>query len=292
MATTEALQRKITSAQELQSIVKTMKALAAVSIHQYERAVSALSTYQKALELGLQVLLHHSTLPALALTAPPVWIVFGSDQGMCGRFNDQLAHIVADQIQTHGPADHSHRLITVGSRLATRLKDNGYPAQVSFSVPSSVSGITPMVQAMVQQLDDWRSPAGPIHVVHQRFLGGSSYQPKTFQLYPLDPVWLDHLRRQPWRSRQVPLLTLPPETLFSALFHQLFFLGLYRACAESLASENASRLAAMQMAEKNIQDRLTTIQSEYHQHRQTLVTEELLDIIAGFEALSHSPPSA
>ncbi|WP_204150574.1 F0F1 ATP synthase subunit gamma [Leptolyngbya sp. CCY15150] len=293
MPTTEALQRKISSARELQSIVKTMKALAAVSIHQYERAVSSLSTYQQVLELSLQVLLHHTPngLPIRPTAAPPCLVIFGSDQGMCGRFNEQLAAAVLDHLQNHLSQANERslppRLITVGTRLAARLADDGYATDSSFSVPSSVSGITPMVQTIVQKLEEWRSHSaiGSIYVFHHRFLGGSSYRPKTFQLYPLDADWLNHLRHQPWRSRQVPMITLPPEQLFSALFQQLFFLGLFRACAESLASENASRLAAMQVAEKNIQERLAQIQSDYNQHRQTLVTEELLDIIAGFEAL-------
>jgi F-type H+-transporting ATPase subunit gamma len=60
---------------------------------------------------------------------------------------------------------------------------------------------------------------------------------------------------------------------------------LFRASAESLASENASRLAAMQSAERNIEDRLDDLNRQYRHERQTSITEELLDIAAGFEAL-------
>ncbi len=58
-----------------------------------------------------------------------------------------------------------------------------------------------------------------------------------------------------------------------------------RAFAESLASENASRLASMQVAERNIDDRLRSLNSEARQLRQTSITDELLDIISSFEAL-------
>ncbi len=76
------------------------------------------------------------------------------------------------------------------------------------------------------------------------------------------------------------------ERLFSALFQQHFFLGLYRACAESLASENASRLASMRIAEKNIEERLFDLKAAFQQQRQDTITEELLDIVSGFEALA------
>jgi len=73
--------------------------------------------------------------------------------------------------------------------------------------------------------------------------------------------------------------------LFSALIRQHLFVVLYRAVAESLASENASRLASMQAAEKNIQEHLAGLTMRYHQERQQSITEELLDIVTGFETL-------
>ena len=76
------------------------------------------------------------------------------------------------------------------------------------------------------------------------------------------------------------------DELAAALFRQYFFASLYRACTESLKSENTSRLAAMQMAEKNIGDRLSELNTQFNQQRQTTITEELLDIVAGFEALN------
>ncbi|HDP94800.1 MAG TPA: F0F1 ATP synthase subunit gamma, partial [Candidatus Aminicenantes bacterium] len=62
--------------------------------------------------------------------------------------------------------------------------------------------------------------------------------------------------------------------------------SLFRACAESLASENASRLAAMQRAEKNIDELLENLNRSFHRLRQSSIDEELFDIISGFEALS------
>ncbi|PSN18448.1 hypothetical protein C7271_12495 [filamentous cyanobacterium CCP5] len=79
------------------------------------------------------------------------------------------------------------------------------------------------------------------------------------------------------------------DPLFSALFQQHFFIGLYRACAESLASENVHRLASMGIAEKTIEERLLDLKVAFQQPRQDTMTEERLDIVSGFEALSHSP---
>jgi F-type H+-transporting ATPase subunit gamma len=86
-----------------------------------------------------------------------------------------------------------------------------------------------------------------------------------------------------------PTFTMPADQLFSALVRQYLFMSLYRACAESMASENASRLAAMRGAEKNIGDRIDDLTGHFHQLRQMTITEELLDIASGFEALADNP---
>jgi F-type H+-transporting ATPase subunit gamma len=70
-----------------------------------------------------------------------------------------------------------------------------------------------------------------------------------------------------------------------ALIREYLFVSLFRACAESLASENASRLAAMQRAEKNIDELLEDLNGTFHRLRQSGIDEELFDVISGFEAL-------
>jgi F-type H+-transporting ATPase subunit gamma len=78
----------------------------------------------------------------------------------------------------------------------------------------------------------------------------------------------------------------------SALIREYLFISLFKACAESLASENASRLAAMERADKNIVDLLERLRGSFHRLRQSGIDEELFDVVAGFEALVGSPRSA
>jgi F-type H+-transporting ATPase subunit gamma len=67
---------------------------------------------------------------------------------------------------------------------------------------------------------------------------------------------------------------------------QLLFISIFRACAESLASENASRLAAMERADRNVDELLKDLKGSFHRLRQSGIDEELFDVISGFEALS------
>ena len=76
--------------------------------------------------------------------------------------------------------------------------------------------------------------------------------------------------------------------IFRSMIGEYLFVSVYRAFANSLASENASRLAAMQNAEKNIEERLEELDVQFHRQRQMTITEELLDIVAGFEVLKEA----
>ena len=71
-----------------------------------------------------------------------------------------------------------------------------------------------------------------------------------------------------------------------ALIREYLFVSLFQACAESLASENASRPAGMQRAEKNIDGLLDDLSRSFAQLRQNSIDEELFDLVAGFEALT------
>jgi F-type H+-transporting ATPase subunit gamma len=81
------------------------------------------------------------------------------------------------------------------------------------------------------------------------------------------------------------MFTMEKGELFSTLIREYLFVSLFRSMAESLASENAARLASMQGAEKNIEERLDELYTAFHQQRQMAITEELLDIVSGFLAL-------
>jgi len=77
-----------------------------------------------------------------------------------------------------------------------------------------------------------------------------------------------------------------PAATLKAFIRGYLFMLLFQACAESLNSENASRLAAMQRAEKNIKGILEDLTLKFHRARQESIDEELFDVVSGFEALA------
>ena len=289
--TTESLRRKISSAEDLQSVVRTMKALAASSIGQYEKSVSALGDYYRTVELGLGVCLRENPPVKAKATQGDSQagligaVVFGSDQGLVGQFND----VIADHaVRTLSALRGKPRVWAVGERARARLADSGLPVMGLFQVPNSVQAITPLVGQIQIESEAHRAKGeyAQLYVFHNRPQAGALYEPVSLRLLPLDTTWSDGLAQVPWPTKNLPEVVGGGTETLRALIREYLFISLFRACAESLASENASRLAAMQRADKNIDDLLETLHGSFHQTRQSGIDEELFDVISGFEALS------
>ena len=290
--TTASLSRKISSAGDLQSVVRTMKALAASSIGQYEKSVNALGDYYRTVELGLGACFRENPpAPAKAkrngeTKAGPIGaVIFGSDQGLVGQFND----IVADYaIKTLATLPGKPHVWAVGERVHARLADAGLSLMGLFTVPNSVQAITPLVGQIQIESEAHRAKGeyAQLYVFHNRPQSGALYEPVSQRLLPLDAPWAEGLAKVPWPTKSLPEVLGGGVGTLRALIREYLFISLFRACAESLASENASRLAAMQRADKNIDDLLETLHGTFHQLRQSGIDEELFDVISGFEALS------
>ncbi|MCF6148302.1 MAG: F0F1 ATP synthase subunit gamma [Candidatus Kuenenia sp.] len=292
MQTLELLRRKIQSAEDLHTIVKTMKTLAAINVRHYEEAVEAVSDYYRTVEMGLQVVLQKGEVEVVSKisgrekTAGCV-VVFGSDHGLCGGFNSQIVSYALESMYGESITHERYVLLCVGMRAAELIEEEGHPIEEIFPVPVSHSDLVDTGYNIVTTLNSLKVEGKITNVVlfHHKLLSSISCKPQKTHLLPLDREWLHTLSEKKWPSRIIPTFTMERNTLFSALVRQYIFVLLYRALAESMASENASRLSSMQTAEKNIKETIEELNMFYRHQYQTTITEELLDIVAGFEAL-------
>lgn len=291
MQTLESLRRSIDITRELQSVVKTMKALAGVNIRQCERAARAVAEYNRTIEMGLQIALGRlweRAIPSQHMAGTKLGaLVFGSDQGMCGLLNDQVVSHASRALRKLAVRREDQTIMAVGVRAASQLEASGRKIEGPVRVPIAVSGITVAVEEALRIIEDWHSNRGIELVVlfYARPVSGAWYRVVGVRLLPIDAEWIKSLHAKPWPSKVMPTFTMDEEQLFHALVREYLFVSLFQAFADSLASENASRLASMQVAEKNIEERLRDLTLESHQQRQDAITGELLDIIASFEAL-------
>jgi F-type H+-transporting ATPase subunit gamma len=294
------LRHKITGASDLHAVVRTMKALAASSIGDYERSVLALAGYDRMVSLGLGECFRQASAatteaahmqatadpPKKASADEPIGaIVFGSDQGLVGPFNDVIAEFAIEALAAMRGRP---RVWAVGERVQARLKDAGLDVPVVYALPGSVQAIAPLVAQIQIDSEASRTKTGmtQVHVFHNRPLEASLYQPVSQRLLPLDASWERSLAAIAWPDKMRPQVLDHDAATMHALIREYLFITLYRACAESLASENASRLAAMERADRNIKDLLDDLHSNFHRLRQSSIDEELFDVTAGYEALT------
>jgi F-type H+-transporting ATPase subunit gamma len=292
--TTASLSRKIGTASDLQSVVRTMKAMAASSIGQYEKAVGSLDDYYRTVQMGLSVCFRDAALAFSSATGATsatrndgsaiTAIVFGSDQGLVGQFNEMMFDFVT---KTLDQLPGEKGLWAVGERIQSGFADAQMMPARSFSLPNSIGAISQLVGQILIQIEAQRQNDGiaQVYLFYNRPVAGAGYQPVSQRLLPLDNAWRDELKSNIWPSKNLPEVMPHMQETLLAFVREYLFVSLFKACVESLASENASRLAAMQRAEKNIDELLEDLNRTFHRLRQSSIDEELFDVVSGFESL-------
>lgn len=289
MQSLQDMNRKLKSADDLHTVVRTMKSLAAVNIRQYEEATSSLEEYFRSVEMGLRAAL--CTHPLMGSRPEPLQtlvVVFGSDQGMAGHFNESIIEFLQDSLTGAGERGGDQLFWVAGAKAFGLLEDAIGEIHQAFELPTSVETISFRVQDMLLALAAIREKQGEFRLIlfHNRPVGGSAYRQARVNLLPPNRSWLQALGGRRWPGRQVPFYTLPWDELFRSLIGEYLFVALFRAFAATMAAENAARLASMQRAEKNIEETMEELTRRFQTMRQNAISEELFDVISGFEALS------
>ena len=289
----ESLRHKIASASDLGGVVRSMKALAASSIGQYEKAVQSLDDYYHTVELGLIACVRESSPTRFIADGGRAdrqigAVIFGSDQGLVGGFNEVLAEFASHTLTTL--PGKTNKIWAIGERIQSLMSDGDCHQVDMLSVPTSVNAITPLVGQILIQVEVTREQGDveEVYLFHNHPRSGAIYEPVFKRLIPLNKVWIRAFTDRPWPTKNVPQIIDSTASTLQAFMREYLFVLLFQACAESLASENASRLAAMQRAEKNIEEILEELNGKFHRVRQESIDEELFDVISGYEALSNN----
>lgn len=290
--TLESMKRKLDGAKELEVVVRAMKAISASNIGQYEMAVNSLADYYHTIALGISACLKKEKLnpPERSIikdTLPVIAIVFGSDQGLVGQFNDTVSAFTS---QTLDSLPGKKEIWVVGERVQSGLSDAGFNTAKLFYVPNSVNSITKFIGHILTEIEGYleKDTMKKVYIFHNRPQLKTGYEPVAQRLLPFDKMWRDEFNKIQWPTKTIPQIIGKDDTTLKVLIREYIFVSLYKACAESLLSENSSRLNAMQRAEQNIKELLDDLTLGFNRMRQNSIDEELFDLISGFEALKRS----
>lgn len=288
----KALEKKIKTVGEIESVVSTMKTLAAVNINNYQNAAESAEYYLHTIEKGLQVTLRELQ-PAAEITYAAgggrLFLLIGSEQGMCGNFNQAVLSRLQREAKKGKTEDSASFLLSVGSKMNVLAGGSGLPVLKEYPLSTSMARLDDLIADI--QIDAYRymeeKGIESVKIIYNRIdEGGQLFSTEVYDLYPVTAEQLQNLRERRWASNRIPRVLMNRRILFGKLLDHYFSGKLYMTIINSLAGENAARLASMQAAERNIREKKDLLYTQYNKVRQQSITSELLDIIGGFEVLS------
>jgi len=278
------IERQLQTIEGLRDIIHSMRSLAATYLSRAEERLDGVRAYAetvgRAIEdclFGREIRLPQSQAKQTAILA------FFSEQGLCGRFNEVMAEAAAK----HAATVDSPQFIVVGKRGPALLRRAKLPVLAelpSTTSPDGVDAVIHQVARVVLELHA-RGAFAQLYLLYARYLSPGRIEPTFERVLPLD--------LSQWRATEKPR-TAPPRLALSrlellwGLVFEFAFISLYRAFTESLAGENGMRLQSMEAAKSNIDDTLDDLQLQARIQRQNEITEELLDVVSGAEALRPS----
>ncbi|HSH48160.1 MAG TPA: F0F1 ATP synthase subunit gamma [Halomonas sp.] len=285
--TLEALERHADTLTSIRGIVHTMKTLSAINATPYEQAARSIEAYHQTILRGFAAFAYRTGAISLRqeATAERLLVVFGSDHGLCGNYNE----ILAERVKRHCAARSAHqpRLLCIGAQMNDALSGHDLASDAVLLPPASADGIGRLAGDIVTRIDaaSRGQPQRGLAVTlafTQRAEHGLR-EPIIRGLLPLEPGLLE--REMRWDSRSLPDYTMAADDLLASLIRSHLFASVFRASAEAMVTENAARLALMQQAERSVDERIEGVRRDLNSMRQDEITNELMDVIIGFEAL-------
>jgi F-type H+-transporting ATPase subunit gamma len=290
--TWEATHRRKQAVATVHDVVSAMRAIAAGRIQGAQRALESARRYHEVILRAMATLLAESaTLPAEADQRHTTLLVMTSEQPLCGSFNPDVLAFAERRWHELGNAGGAH-LLVVGQRGIRQLIVRGISVQAGEPAATSLEGLHDLVKRLADRLGERhaRGELGTLRVIFNRYRSLSEQVPTEVQILPVDVARI----RQSASMRKARFHSyLSPDELLGGLVREYVFISLYLLAAESFASEQASRLVAMDSSTRNTERMLETLKDLERRERQGEVTREVLELIgARFAAGAADEPRA
>ena len=292
MDTLDSLKKELDSTKDLQGIVSTMKSIAAVNIKKFEKTALNIVKYQSNIDLGIQAIVSQQPNIIKLINylekktenntkKRDIVIIIGSNQGLCGRFNDRVVEYYLNNSKT----DVNSYVISVGDRITSLLKAKKIKIEKNFSIPNSDELINDLVYDLFNIIEENLVNLRKVLIYFTAHTSDGIGNLTKKRVIPLEKKYFEKLKNKKWPTNNIPYWRVQSKQLVSDLIDQLIFSNIYLTISSSMASEQRNRLITLQGAEQNIKDHITELTLRYNQKRQNVITSELIDVVSGAKAL-------
>jgi len=293
MASAREMRMRIRSVKNISQVTRALEAVSASKVRKAMAAVSSTRAYSSK---AWQVLTHIARQPGREnlhplLTRRPrvrnlLVLVVSGDRGLAGAYNTNIIRCVN---QRFGTSETPVRYIAVGRKgrdlLIRRRKQviaefSNLPAAPSFADVSAI-GRMAVDEFLKGEVDE-------VHLVYTDFINMARQETVVKKLLPLE-VNDEDGRVESYEQKRLTAAYIyePAEReILDEIVPRFTALQVYQAILESLASEHAARMVAMSNATDNALELVGGLQLQYNKARQQTITNDLLDIAGGAEALA------
>jgi alternate F1F0 ATPase F1 subunit gamma len=271
---TRDLEQRVKTFEDIHDIVNAMKAYAGLNIRKTEQYISTVRTFEQNVFYALAGLI--ACCPVITIPERSegrrVLIVFGSDQGLCGAYNDRLAEAVSKVLKA-GDA-----LFIVGRRLKSAVERKELRIADFTESAVSVEGIRDKMETLLVKIRAVYSEADffNLAVVFTSIIKNRA----EIIIDLILPPDMKKIRNVEFPLKR-PLLYLNPDMLFEKLVREILYISVYRGYLEALRSENWYRIRSMESASENITKNITDLEVSRKYLRQEEITAEILEILGG-----------
>jgi F-type H+-transporting ATPase subunit gamma len=294
MASTQDLKRRVRSVQNTRKITKAMELVASARLRRAQARIETMRPYaDKMLELMSGVArasVSTQRLPLLQRREPQTTAILAltGDRGLAGAFNSQVvrrAFALGRELESEGQ---TVRWLVSGKKGRSTLRFRGYDVAGDWAGFSDRPAYTD-AQAIVHTLSE-QYIAGEVDrviVVYNHFESPLVQKVAEQEVLPIPEHLLetDDEERRDDAMRGDFIYEPEPEDILARLLPVYLETELYRALLESAASEQGARMTAMRNASKNAAELIDSLTLAMNRARQAEITQEILEVVAGADAL-------
>jgi F-type H+-transporting ATPase subunit gamma len=297
MASLKALKMRITSVKSTQKITKAMKMVAAAKLRRAQEAAEAARPYSERMasvmaSLGSRVTVGPESPRLLAGTGKDqvhMLVVCSSERGLAGAFNTNIVRLARKHIERLVAEGKTVKLLLVGKKARAQLARDHRDKIVDTVDMTHIKRLAFSDAAAVAEDVVRRYEAGEFDVAHlffARFRSALVQEPTALQIIPVPlPKVADDVVITAGGVPAVVEYEPDEEAILADLLPRNLAVQIFRALLENAASEQGSRMTAMDNATRNAGDMINRLTITYNRTRQAAITKELIEIISGAEAI-------
>ncbi len=285
MLNTRQIRRKIRTVKNIQQITQAMKMVAAARLKRVQAKVEAGRVYWERMQQIVERVaplageIKHPLLDVREPARDTVVLAVAGEKGLCGSYNINILRKTERFIEEQ---ETPVRLITVGRKATVYFTNRGYEVIDHFPQITVEADFADALRIAHRTRELYETQqTDRIFVAYTRFVSAMTYEPTIMRLLPVAGP-----QDMPAEGLVLPYEFEPePSILFGRLLPRYVDTQIYHLLMEASASEYGARMVAMTNATDNAADMIESLTLTYHKARQASITRELLEIVAGADAL-------